>query len=819
MIISLKWLCDFVDIKEYLDKPEALAEVLTRAGLEVENITNKAKDFQSVVMGHILEKDKHPNADKLSLCKVSTGEGVVHQIVCGAQNHKAGDWVVVALPGAVLPGNFVIKQSVIRGVDSGGMLCSQKELGLAKESEGILILPEGQGRYMSFAEYAGFNDVTFELKVTPNRADCLSHFGLAREMSCLLGKSLHEIPSKLANHEGLVVGSDTAERIALHVDDALACPRYTGRWISEVKVAASPEWLVQRLQAVGLNSINNVVDISNYVMMELGQPMHAFDAAKIRGGQIRVGRAKAGVAFRGLDDQERKLNAEDLIIADEQGPVALAGVIGGLGSGVSDQTQDIFLESAYFDPAVVRKSQRGHGISTDSAYRFTRGVDPELCLKALNRATELILNSAGGKASEKAYDLYPKPVQKKIIDISLKTLSERLGYTAQAALFVKILKGLACEVESTGTDEFRVHPPTFRFDLETDMDLVEEYARIHGYDQIPETLPALRVEPLVHDLEFMRSSLLRKIMREQGYNQALNMGFSSESFQKNFSGPAAAWNKAGLVFSAEPIRLLNALSEEQNIMRQTLTVGLFRNLLHNVYQGNVVGRLFELGKVFALPAAAQYEQSSNLALMAWGHVEGLWNKNSEYPMVFELKEGLENLLQGMGIRSYEWVPVDSAGPLLPFLHRGQQSLLKVQGRVIGFIGSLHPSLLVEHKLRMPVALAEISVQGLLTTASGVGRFKSISRQPVIERDLALVMEQKLAAGLVAKEIEKKAGPLLQDVSIFDLYVDEKSLPGQKSVAFRMHFQDPNATLQEETINKLMDELIPHLKSKFSLSVR
>jgi len=813
VIISLKWLSDFVDVRDYFERPEVLAEVLTRAGLEVENISNKAKEFNYVVIGHILEKGKHPNADKLSLCRVTTGEGVIHQIVCGAQNHQTGDWVVVALPGAVLPGNFQIKVSQIRGIESSGMLCSTKELGLAKESEGILIIPPQKGKYQSFADYAGLSDVTFELKVTPNRADCLSHFGLAREISCLLGKPL--LKQNLTIHE---VEMSTQEQIRLQVSDIEACPRYTGRFIGGVKVGPSPDWIAQRLESVGLNSINNVVDITNYVMMELGQPMHAFDAQKLRGAQVQVQRAKAGQSFKALDGVERKLREDDLIISDEGGAIALAGVIGGLDSGVSDSTTDIFLESAYFDPAVVRKASRGHGISTDSAYRFTRGVDPEVCLKALDRATELLAKIAGGKAFAHPYDLYPKPAEKKNIEISLSVLSARLGFEADADKFKAILKGLSCDVSEKSPGHFQVAPPTFRFDLETDMDLVEEYARIHGYDAIPETLPSLSAEPLAHDLEFMRALGFRKSMADLGYQQALNMAFSSEAFQKSFCGPAHLWTQAGLSFSSDPIRLLNALSEEQNIMRQSLTPGLFKNLLLNFNQGNQTGRIFELGKIFAKPNEGAYEQSSSLGLLSWGYQENLWQKDPQYPVVLELKESLQRGLQSLGVKNIEWISPDE-NSLFPFLHRGQQSLIKVQGRFIGFVGTLHPKWAAEYKLRVPVALAEITVQSLLTQSMSVARFKSLSRMPVVERDLALLMSKETAAGVVRQEIEKKLAPLLINTEIFDLYEDEASLPGQKSVAYRMRFQDPNATLQEETINKLMNDLIPYLKSKFSLSVR
>ncbi|MCE3010898.1 MAG: phenylalanine--tRNA ligase subunit beta, partial [Proteobacteria bacterium] len=377
MKISLKWLNEFVDVQDYLKKPEALADLLTRAGLEVEEISNRAKDLDHVVSALILEKGKHPNADKLSLCQVTTGEGVVHQIVCGAQNHKQGDRVVLALPGAVLPGNFKIAQAQVRGVDSGGMLCSLKELGLAKESEGIVILPVDAPLGKPIAEVLGVDDVTFELKVTPNRADCLSHYGLAREVSCLLGRGLKPLIAKPA-----LTAGQTSDQIQVDLRATDLCPRYTGRFISKVKVGPSPAWLKARLESVGLNSINNIVDVTNYVMMELGQPLHAFDVAQIQGKKIIVDRPVAGEKFMTLDGTELKLKGDELMIQDTEKSLCIGGVIGGKNSGVSEGTQTLFLEAAYFSPSSVRKSSRSHGLNTDSGYRFSRGVDPNNTLAA-----------------------------------------------------------------------------------------------------------------------------------------------------------------------------------------------------------------------------------------------------------------------------------------------------------------------------------------------------------------------------------------------------------------------------------------------------
>lgn len=813
MKISLKWLNDFVDVKEFFQKPEALAEVLTKAGLEVEEIQSKAKDFQFVVTGLILEKDKHPNADKLSVCKVTTGEGVVHQIVCGAQNHKQNDKVVVALPGAVLPGNFAIKKAVVRDVESGGMLCSLKELGLATESEGITILPEDAPIGKAFAEYKGLDDVTFELKVTANRADCLSHFGLAREVSTLLGKEL-KAPAEFTNF----TGGSTKDQVALEVKALDLCPRYTGRWIQNVKVAPSPEWLQKRLEAVGLNSINNVVDCTNYAMMELGQPLHAFDGAEIKGRKIIVDRATAKEKFITLDGTELTLTGEELMIKDAERSVCIAGVIGGKNSGVTEKTTTIFLEAAYFNPMSARKSMRSHGLNTDSGYRFARGVDPEGTLRALNRATELILKVAGGEAFSGHHDVYPTPQKKAPVTITVQTVSDRLGFTAIATKFQDFMTRLGCDVEVLKEGEFKVLPPSYRFDLEQDMDLVEEYARLVGYDQIPETIPVLDMIPTAHDATYVQTRRISDVMRAQGYSQAIHSALSGSRSQLAFIKDVKTMDACGLKTSELPAKILNPLNEEQDSMRMSLSYGLFRNLVQNFHQGNHQGRLFETGKVFQKTADG-YAESWRIGGLAWGYPAGLWQKSTEYPLVFELKETIENLLKSFAITSYQWTSVTDKGEVCAFLHRGQMARLTVEGQVVGFIGTVHPVLIEEEKIRVPAALFELNLDALIKGQPRVKRTESLSRFPSIQRDLALVMNKTTKVGDVVKAMQKEAGPHLVSVDVFDVYEGDKLSAGQKSVAFTLMYQDKKDTLRDEVVAASIEKVLQHLKDKLQIAVR
>lgn len=812
MKISLKWINEFVDIQDEMKKPEDLAEKLTRAGLEVEEVINKTKDYNHVVVGLILEKDKHPNADKLSLCRVTTGEGVVHQIVCGAQNHKSGDRIVVALPGAVLPGDFQIKNSKIRGVDSAGMLCSAKELGLPVENEGLLILPTDAPVGKAFAEYMELNDILFVLKVTPNRADSLSHYGLARELSCLLGKELKKINPQWEKNAA------AKNEITVDVKAADLCPRYLGRYIANVKVGASPDWLRKRLESLGMNSINNIVDVTNYVMMELGQPLHAFDADQIQGRKIIVAKANAGEKFVKLDGGEINLTGEELTIRDSSRAVCLAGVVGGKNSGVTEATQNIFLESAYFNPMSVRKTSRKHGIETDSAYRFSRGVDPDGALRASDRAIELILKVASGEVRGDTLDFYPEPVKKSWVNISLQTITDRLGFKAEEKLFTDFMKRLGCDLKVTGEGQYSVLPPSYRFDLEGDMDLVEEYARLVGYEHIPETLPEFNKAPLSHDKNYLLNLKTAKTLMKESYHQAFNFAFVSEKQESQFLGTSQRLRSAGLKISEEPIRLLNPLNEDLNVMRSTLVFGLTKNLLTNFHYGNKNGRLFEIGPSFSREGQVVQEQN-RLALLAWGNEENLWNKNPSAPLAFEVKAALESVLKQFRIQAYSWVSPQDKGLIPNFLHMGQFAYLVVEGKTIGFLGSLHPVWLEENKIRCPAAVAEIDLEALYKGQPRPLRFQSISKFPAVERDFAFVMPRSVKVDEVLKAAKKLGGNLLSHSEVFDVYQGEKMEPGKKSVAIRLIFQDNNATLQEAQIQEMQNKIVEGLKTQFDLALR
>jgi phenylalanyl-tRNA synthetase beta chain len=808
MKISINWLNDYVDVKEFIKKPEELAKVLIAAGLEVEGIENQAETFKHVVIGHIVELGRHPNADKLTLCQVDTGDGQPRQIVCGAKNHKQGDKVVVALPGAVLPGDFAIKLSKIRDVESQGMLCSESELGFKEESEGIVILPKEAPVGKSFAEYSGRDNVLFEVNVTPNRADCLSHLGLAREVACLLDRELKTPTAK-------VKAGSKKNPVEVKLNDKEQCPRYGGRALFGVTVGESPEWVRSRLTAVGVNSINNVVDVTNYVMLEYGQPMHAFDADAIKGSQLTIDKAVAKEKFKTFDGTEYELRGDELTIRDRERAVALGGVIGGLNSGVTSATKNIFLEVATFNPKGVRRTSRRLGIETDSSYRYSRGTDPEAIVEVIDRAISLMQEIAGGEASKDHVDIYPNPIKRAPIKVRHSYLNDRLGYDADMKSFESWMKRLHCKTKASG-DAVMVEAPSFRSDIEIEVDLVEEYARLNGYDKIPEAFPKLTQRPADHALTYLHEERLANILAQSGYLEARNYNFVNPKWQNSLV-EHLKFSMLGVPTGGDPVPVRNPLSEETGVMRQSLLPGLLTNLLHNVNRGEHVGRMFECGYVFG-KKSDEFHEPHRFALLAWGHRQDLWAKQVGGPtaqfyeaVIFDVKSALQTLARRLrGKLEFRAV---AAGDVPAFIHPGQVSSLFYEGKTIGFMGTLHPAFREEHKIRHDVAVAEVDLSALMRGQPRSPKASAISKYPAVERDVAVLMPTTLAIGELLREIEKAGAPLLQSVQVFDIFRGANVPQGQQSVAFRFVLQDANATLSEAQLQTTTQAILAALEKK------
>lgn len=807
MKLSMSWLNDYVDVSEFFEKPEELGAMLTRAGLEFEGLENQREQFNNVVIGKIIEKDKHPDADKLTLCKVDIG-GKVNSIVCGAKNHKQGDYVVVAMPGALLPGDFKIKPSKIRGVESLGMLCSEKELGLSEESEGIMVLSEGTPGE-SFAEKFKMNDIILEVSVTPNRADCLSHIGLAREVSCLTGK-----PWKLEESKLKITDDSTKTQVELVVNKTDECPRYAGRVIKGVQVKESPNWLKQRLESVDINSINNIVDVTNYVMLEMGQPLHAFDLNELAGRKIIVDSSKPKEKFTTLDGTELELTGEELMIRDGNRPVAMAGIIGGLNSGVTEKTTEIFLEAAYFNQKTVRRSSRRFGIDTDSCYRFSRGTDPEGVTKAMNRAVALIQQVAGGETTSDYHDNYPEHYVTPEIEISKSFLEKKLGYSVDEKEFVMWMDRMGCEVSGDAI-LWKVRPPAFRWDIFIKEDLAEEYARLNGYENIPEALPVLSTEPSTHADIYNLERLVQESLLAEGFQQAMNYHFISSKGQKKLLGDISLINKLGLKTASEPVSVKNPLNEDVDAMRVSLIPGLIHNLIHNERHDNFYGRLYELGACFS-KSKDGYEQFNSLSFLVWGQKQGLWQSDDSRGVVFDLKQNIEGLLNRLNIISYEW---KSSGEPPSFLHPSQWAELVVEGKSVGFIGTLHPSFVKRNKLRSDIAVSELDWETLMRRQPRVRLFEPISAFQNAERDLAFVMTKDITAAMVVKEIRKAAGKLLSSVDVVDIYEGKGLESGERSVTFKMFFQDEKQTLSEEQLTTLFNKVMDSVTKKLNVRVR
>jgi phenylalanyl-tRNA synthetase beta chain len=814
MKLSLKWLGTYTNVTAFLKDPQKLSDLLTNGGLEVEGISDQAKDFNNVVVGKILEKNKHPNADNLTLCLVDVGDAAgtaLHpplKIVCGAKNHNAGDKVVVSLPGAILPGNFEIKLSKIRGEESQGMLCSDKELGLSGESQGIKILPADAVVGTPFAKYFKLDDVILDVKVTPNRSDCLSHFGLAREIAGLTGDKF-EFPLSPFT-EGR---ESTRKLMKLNVEDSERCLRYAGRVVLNVRVGPSPLWLKQRLESIGLRSINNVVDITNFVMMELGQPLHAFDTAKIDGSQIIVRKAKAGEKLITLMDQELTLDGTELIIADSKKPIALAGVMGGKETGVNEHTRDIFVESAYFIPSAVRRASRRHGLESDSSYRFSRGVDPDAINLALNRACQLLAENSGGTVCTDSYDIYPRPVAKPRMELDLGFISARLGMNIDGIEAKRLLERVGCDVSGSG-QKLMVNPPAYRQDLRIPEDLGEEMLRLKGFSSIPETLPQTLVGPSRDDLNFTLENRLAQTLRDLGVDQAVNLSFINSTFQEEFLGA----DLKGL-----PVQLENPINLDLNVMRASLLPSLAKNAVHNFRHGLTQGSLFEIAPVFENKETKDLKNETrpfyeelHLGLIQFGEVPTNWLKIPSPQSFFRVKGVIEGFLKAWQYKSIKFEKFD-ANP--SFLHPGQSAQVFVEGKPVGSVGVLHPGLQEKLELKTTVVLAELNLKTLFVGQPRMVRAKPLPKFPSIERDVAFLAPVEVSSGAIKEALAKAAGPLLVSCFPFDVFKSDKLASDKKSIAFRLIYQDQNRTLSDEEINAAHSKAIESVSQKLNLSTR
>ncbi len=782
MNISLNWIRDFVD---WTSSAAELDALLTRAGVKVESITKRGAEFPNVVIAQILESNPHPNAERLSICRVDGGSGAPHQIVCGAKNYKSGDKVPLALPGAVLSGGLKIKVGRLRGVDSEGMLCSARELGIAEDAEGLLILPRDApvGRPLSELYPA---DTILELEITPNRPDWLSHVGVAREIAAFAGKNL-----RLASVDLPAV--EIAQERLVSVQAPALCPLYSVRRIRNVKVGPSPRWLGERLAAVGLRSINNVVDVTNYVMLELGQPLHAFDASKLRGGII-VRPARDAEKFHALDGSECFLSTGDLAIADLDGPVALAGVMGGEKSGVTEATAEVLLESAFFDPSSVRRSARLHNLQSDSSYRFERGVDPLGVLVASARATQLIEEIAGGRGDELVIVAGAPPSATDVVALRLSTCRSLLGADVSASEVRDALLGLGL-VPTTEDDELvEWKIPSYRRDLSREVDLIEEVARVVGIERIPTRIAAAPARPGEADDSYDFQGAVRQRLRALGLSEARTSTLVSGRM---------LWG------DRKPLRLRNPLGEDQAFLRTSLLPGLLAALEHNIRHGARSIGIYEIGRIFH---AGEREEQQTLAFLLYGEISPRsWRKEE--------------------VREFDWHDargiVESLAPVPLTLIRSQGSSqlalsaeLLAQGGRVGMLGQLAPVYARALGAIKPVLVGEIALAELQAIRHPA--FQDIPKFPAVVRDIAVVCPIALPYGELESELRNANESLLGMIEPFDVYLDpsgEKLPADRKSIAISLTFRAPGRTLTSEEVNAACDRLKQQLKTKLAVDFR
>ena len=789
------------------ESPAEIAALLTQSGLEVEGIDSFVSvpgGLEGMVIGEVLTCEKHPDADKLSLTTVDIGADQVSQIVCGASNVAAGQKVIVATVGATLYPSlgepFEIKKAKIRGQFSEGMICAEDEIGIGTSHAGIIVLdtdlPNGTP---ASAYFEVTQDQILEIGLTPNRADAASHLGVARDLKALLRRDLclPEEKSLSVEAQGPVV--------QVVVDNAADCPRYAGVVLTNIQVGPSPQWLQHFLRSLGLEPINNVVDTTNYILHDLGQPLHAFDAAKIGEGKIRVGKLPKGSSFLTLDGKERKLSGEELMICDPKGGMCIAGVFGGAVSGVSNQTTSIFLESAYFSPDIIRKGSQVHGLKTDASFRFERGTDPNMPVYALKQAVFLLQRYAGALVASEIIDVYPEPKQEVRIPVNFGHINRLIGKVIEPKEVVEILESLEIEVSELTTEGFVATVKPYRVDVTREADIIEEVLRIHGFQQVPLS-EALRTDYLAdHPMKDVAKLQYRltELLANQGYFELVTNSLTSPKYVE----------KSGFLDASTTIEIYNKLSEDLGVMRQTLLFSGLEVVAHNINRRQTDLKCFEFGKVYQKNAEGGYKESRRLAIFQSG------NRSSESwveptkPFAFaDLYATVTRILERLNVTVSE-VDVIEAAPFSYGLS------LMLGEKIVATLGLVEEKQLKLAEVRQEVWFAELDWDLLSKKSSGLKKFQELSKFPEVRRDLSLVLDQAVTFAGVKKVAEKAGGKLLRQLDVFDVYQGDKLEAGKKAYALSFILQDQENTLTDKEIEKTMSNLIRAFQEQVGAIIR
>ena len=806
MKISYNWLKNYIDTDLTIDE---ISAILTNIGLEVEGVekVGGAKDYlENVIVGHVISTEKHPNADKLKVTQIDFGNGEPVQIVCGAPNVAAGQNVPVARVGAVLPTadgeTFKIKKAKIRGEESNGMICSEVELGIGEDHSGILVLPEHYTPGTPMSQYISeHEDHLIEIGLTPNRADAMSHFGVARDLYAAL-----KVRGFNATFKPQKVEYPTETRgdnpISIEVDHSLA-PRYAGVYLKNINVKPSPEWLQNDLRTIGLSPINNVVDITNYILHDLGQPLHAFDAAKISGNKIIVKTLAEGTKFTTLDNVERTLKGHELMICDTEKPMCIGGVFGGADSGIKEETKTIFLESAYFDPVTIRKGAKAHGLNTDASFRFERGIAPNMTIEALKKAVNLLVEYADAEIASDITDLYPQPIEDYKFSLRLAKIKQILGVEIPLEKVKLILSSLEIEIINETTEQLDLIVPAYRVDVQREVDLIEDILRIYGYDNIetPTKVSFSIIKSEGINKEKVEDFIAREL-NAFGFHEAMNNSMIKREYENLFEFP-----------EGEFVEMLNPLSADLAVMRRSLISGLLENVTFNINRKNSDIKLFEFGKIYS-KINNQYLETRQLGIVLSGNIATeSWTKNNRKVTFFDLKGIVNQIFTRLNISIDTETPTEDKNL--------SDGITLFSGKTnVGYLGIVDKKLAKKLDFSQDVFYAQLNWDEILKLAENKKLvYKEISKFPGSRRDLALLIDQSVKYEDLYKTAFGTKNDLLKAVNLFDVYEGENLPAGKKSYALSFMIQDENKTLNDQEIDQFMNKLINLYQEKFGASLR
>jgi len=801
MIISLKWLQNYVDLAL---TTEQLLDRLTMVGLEVEGVHKPNPELQRVVTVRLERVAAHPQADRLQLCSVSDGR-TTYRVVCGAPNLQIGSVAPLALPGAKLASGMILQESRIRGELSQGMLCSAKELGVGEDAGGIWLLPPDTPVGVPVSELLGKDDVILEIGVTPNRGDCLSVIGVAREVSAICGSPLRYPEITLQE-----TGPDIAALSSVTIDDPVGCPRYAARLVRDVKVGPSPAWLRDKLEAVGLRSINNIVDVTNFIMMEMGQPLHAFDFDLLAEHRIVVRRARQDERFTTLDGIQRVLFDDTLLICDGKGPVAVAGIMGGLDSEIKGETTRVLIESAHFQPQSIRRTSKKLGLRSESSFRFERGVDPVGLIRALDRAAQLMAEVGGGEVHKGRLDVYPNPITPPVLTLRVDRANRFLGTRLEASEMADVLRRIEMQVSEIDSKNLQVVPPLFRPDITREVDLAEEVVRLVGYNKVPVTAPLAAVKAAPFDPHLRARQEVKYFLQSAGFFEVLNYSFISYDSMLKLQLPAEDRR-------LDVIRLMNPLSEEQAVMRTSLIPGLLQTAGYNFDHGNDDLRIFELSKVFlATPGANLPEERHQLAgAMAGRRIPDLLYGGKEELDYTDVKGIGESLLSIFCLENISFRAED----LPPYLDPNLAASIYCNGRQIGFLGRIDPGVQEAFDLKHVVYIFEFDFDQVFDLRSPSPLFRPLPKFPSVIRDMAIIVDENLTVQEPLDFIEDQNEPLLERVEVFDIFKSKQLGEAKRSIGYRLVYRAADRNLTDEEVNDIHSCLAEKVLAKFQATLR